>query len=174
MSHKLHSFVWCLGYRDFMGSLSIRNIVLRPINCPHNFLSAARVMDSSCKEGLFGIFQTSASFPVNKTANLLNWISSAADYIVKWGLLWKKAIRDTLSLEKTKRAAPPEIPRYLSRVQVWRASCALHTNLAICRPVLAHFRIRCYLWARISLLPWIACLSMNGMAAVLLCPLLYL
>lgn len=128
----------------------------------------------SCKDGLFGVFHTSASFRVNKTANLLNWISSAADYIVKWGLLWKKAIRDTLSLEKTKRAAPPKIPRYLSRVQVWRAPCALHTNLAICRPVLARFRIRCYLWACISLLPWTASLSMNGMAAVLLCPLLYL
>lgn len=48
MSHKLHSFVWCLGYRAFMGSLSSCNIVLRPINCPHNFLSAVRVMDSSC------------------------------------------------------------------------------------------------------------------------------
>lgn len=166
-------------FYDFMGSISSRNIVLRPINCPPQ-LSVSCSSDGflcdhcSRKEGLFGVFHTSASFRLNKTANLLNWISSAADYIVKWGQLWKKAIRDTLSPEKTKRAAPPEIPRYLSRVQVWRAPCALHTNLAICRPVLAHFRIRCYLWARISLLPWIAILSMNSKAAMLLRPLLYL
>lgn len=57
----------------------------------------------SRKEGLFGVFHTSASFLVNKTANLLNWISSAADYIVKRGPLWKKAIRDTVSLEERQR-----------------------------------------------------------------------
>lgn len=121
---------------------------------PNNSLSAGRVMDSPrasrapVKRVCFGIFHTSASFSVNKTANLLNWISSAADYIVKWGPPWKEAIRDTLSLEKTKRDAPPKISRYLNCVQVWQVRRAPHMNVAICRPILLFSRlgIRCMCW----------------------------